>query len=303
MATTHIRAASNSDADDIVQMLDQPVSTGLCSETTTIKGRRVPTCALIMLSVVGAVGLLAYSIWPNREGSPQRWTTRTIALPHGSGTVYHRDRMVDSFFGTYERRIDIDGKLSSGSVWLPVSGQASSSTRADFIWREPGSPDAATGPWLEINDMAADYLIDMREIVLYRMHRIDGHLCAVALGTAAAGAGKSAAGSACATVQSDDGPAIDISEWARNWTTEHLGMLDRRPHFVPGESAHSSIRGNNPIKGKPLALGKSPAVGQKPCAPPIGHPILRGPPRLEYVGVVPGPSGPPCHGQPTSPRN
>lgn len=301
MATTHVRTAADGDADDIIQMLDQPGSTGLCSETTTIKGRRVPTCALIMLSVVGAVGLLAFSIWPNRDDDPESWTTRTIALPHGSGTVYHRDRMVDSFFGTYERRIDIEGKLNSGTVWLPVSRQAHS-TRADFIWRASGSPDAAMGPWLEINDMAEDYLIDMEEIVLYRMHRIDGHVCVVALGTAA-GAGKSVAGPACATVKSDDGPAIDISEWARNWTTEHLGMLDRRPHFVPGESAHSSIRGNNPIKGKPLALGNSSAARQKPCAPPIGHHILRGPPRLEYIGVVSGPSGPPCHGQPTSPRN
>lgn len=300
MATPNIRTATDGDADDIIRMLDQPVSTSLCPETTTVKGRRIPTCALIMLSVVGAVGLLAYSIWPNRDNGPQRWTTRAIALPHGAGTAYHRDRMLDSFFGTYERRIDIDGKLNSGTVWLPASGQASS-TRADFVWREPGSPNSAFGPWLEINDMAADYLIDMREIVLYRMHRVDGQLCAVALGSAASAAGEGAAGSACATVQGDDGPAIDISKWARNWTTEHLGMLDRRPHFVPGESAHSSIRGNNPIKGKPLALGES-AAGQERCAP-IGRHILRGPPRLEYVGVVPGTSEPPCHGQPTSPRN
>lgn len=302
MAATNIRAVTDGDADDIIQMLDQPIPTSLCPETTSIKGRRIPTCALIMLSVVGAVGLLAYSIWPNRDDGPQRWSTRTIALPYGAGTAYHRDRMVDSFFGTYERRIDIDGKLNSGTVWLPVSGQASG-TFADIIWREPGSPRSAVGPWLEINDRAADYLIDMREIVLYRMHRVDGHLCAVALGAAAAGAVERPAGSACATLQSDDGPAIDISEWARNWTTEHLGMLDRRPHFVPGESAHSSIRGNNPIKGKPLAIGELSAAGHKPCASPNGRRILRGPPRLEYAGVVSGPSRTPCRGQPTSPRN
>lgn len=300
MDTTVTRSATDSGTDDIIRLLDQPVSARLCPETSTVKGRRVPTCALIMLSVVGAIGLLAYFVWPHRSDGPQPWKTREIALPNGAGTVYHRDRVVNSFFGKYERRIDINGTLNSGSVWLPFVEQAGS-TQGDFVWHETGSSGAEQGPWLEIRDMTADYLIDMREIVLYRMHRIDGALCAVALGAAGIDAGPSTADSLCETVQSDDGPAINISGWARNWSSEHLGMLDRRPRFVPGESVHRSNGQAKPINRKPRPLRKSVTAGSTRCAPPIRNHVLRGPPRLEYIGVVSGPPGPPCRGQPTSP--
>ncbi|MCR9136041.1 MAG: hypothetical protein NXI27_08605 [Alphaproteobacteria bacterium] len=303
MSTSISRSGTDGDVDDIIQLLEQPVSTRLCQETSTINGRRVPTCALIMLSIVGAVALLAFIVWPGRPDAPQAWETREIALPNGAGTAYLRDRVVDSFYGTKERRIDIDGAIISGTVWLPVAENAGN-TFGDFYWHEVGSTESSSGPWLEIDESTASYLIDLREIVLYRIHRVEGHLCAVALGEAFVGtSAHRTTEPACAHVGKEDGPAIDISAWADIWSTRHLGVLDRPVRFVPGRSTHTSMRGGNPIRGKPLDAGNSTANRSKPCDNSIPSRVLSGPPRLEYVGVVNRPEGAPCRGQPTSPRS
>lgn len=303
MATSVSRSGTDGDVDDIIELLEQPMSNRLCQETTTINGRRIPTCALIMLSIVGAVALLAYGVWPDKPDAPQPWKTREIALPNGAGTAYLRDRVVDTFFGTLERRIDIDGAIISGTVWLPVADNAGNPF-GDFFWHEVGSTDPPSGPWLEINEPSADYLIDLREIVLYRIHRVGGHLCAEALGEAFAGtSAHRTAEPACAHMGDDARPAIDISAWAENWSTGHLGIADRPARLVPRGSAHTSMRGGNPIRGKPLATGNSAANGSKPCDNRIPGRVLRGPPRLEYIGVVNRPNGERCRGQPTSPRS
>lgn len=284
MVTAASGTSNEGDKDDIIRLLDQPVSASLCGQTTTVQGRRVPTCALIMLSVVGAIGLLAYFVWPNRADAPQPWKTREIVLPNGAGSLFHRDRVVDSFFGKFERRIDINSTLGKGTVWLPRT-ERGGSTQGDFVWHEAGAEDSGQGPWLEINDLTSDYLIDMRNIVLYEIVRVGGELCAINLGATNIALIPDAANAKCATVRSGDARAINISGWAKNWSSEHLGLLDRRPQFVPGESFASARQGVAPNRKMPKHARKVATAPRRRCASPAQNHVLRSPPRLEYIGV------------------
>ncbi len=293
MSTTTPRSTAGGDADDIIRLLDEPVSASLCPQSSTVKGRRVPTCALIMLSVVAAIGVLAYGFWPRGADAPQPWKTRAIILPNDMGIAYHRDRILDSFFGTYERRIDISGVFGSGSVMLPTTGHGGS-TYGDVVWREDGARDGHRGPWLEINDEGDVYLIDMRKIALYRIHNVDGDLCAVGL-DGPKPESKKGADAVCRAVPSDRGPAVNISEWARHWSSEHMGMLDRRPLFAAGESAVSRISRTIVPGERPSQSGKY-VTADGVCNVSGPRHMLRVPPRLEYIGVSEGSSPPPCHG-------
>ena len=243
MSTTASRTSAKDDVQDIKRFLEQPLSETLCPQSKADGGkRRIPTCALIMMTIVASVGLLAYFAFPQHSAEgPNPWRTRSIALPDGIGVAYHGDRPIDSFFGKFERRVEIETIWSSGEIWLPFTAHGGS-TRADVAFHEVDAEDNTSGPWLELNGQTGDFLIDLRAVAVFSLYRMDGRLCAVPLAKDKYDVRRYPAGTGCQKRQSAAGRTVDITELSETWKSRHLGLLDRRPRFVTGESLNATDR-------------------------------------------------------------
>jgi hypothetical protein len=269
---------SKDKADGIIELLDQPVLESLCPQSKAAgEKRRFPVCPFIMLSVIAAVGLLAYFAFPNQSDANLPWQTRVIDLPYQAGTVRHRDRAMNPFYGGFERQLEIDGALNRGVVWLP-STSGGGSTHGNFVWHGTGSNDAGNGPWLELNDRTGDFLIDLRDITIYRIFGIDGRLCALPFNKHEYDVSIDDTRDGCAKVWGRSGPTVDIADLSENWTTEHMGLLDRRPRFIPGEAIKPPENMEFYLSREKIRLDSSFATGPKPCPPPPRRHGNRGPP-------------------------
>ena len=141
----------------------------------------MPTRALIIMTIVVSIALLAYFAFPRHsEGGPNPWRVLAITLPDGIGMAFHGDRPIDAFFGKFERWVEIESIWSSGVVWLPFTAHGMS-TKADVAFHGAGPDNNLSGPWLEFNGRTGDFLIDVRAVAVFRLYSTDGRLCAIPL--------------------------------------------------------------------------------------------------------------------------
>lgn len=189
-------------------------------------------------SVLLVSGLLTALLWVVYDLASDRWLTvpnrqsLALSLPEGRAELSLRRSATPQTATVVERRLNIDRIGMSGSVLLPPV-PVTDGFWGTLRWHVNEGNDHNRGPWLELESSGENWLIDLSDLTIHRLFRIDGRICADPV-YRRPGANKPASrATKCSGSKLDRGDMLDLTNVAARWSSKTLGRLDLRRGFLP----------------------------------------------------------------------